>query len=327
MAKDLEGRIALVAGATRGSGRGTARMLGELGATVYCTGRNSRDAHSDQGYYAGRPETIEETAELVGAAGGVGIPVRVDHANETEVAALFRRVKKEHGRLDIAVNVLGGEVVTGFDRLWRIEYDAGRALFESWIWPHVLTARHAAPLMSRGGLMVEMVEGHTLGGYRGHFYFDLILVCMKRLAYALAEELGDRGVTSIAMTPGFMRTEGILDHFGATESNWLEIARTNPSARQFGFEGSETPAFVGRAIAAIAADPERARWNGGVYGSWQMADEYGFADVDGRRPHWGRFFEEGYPELVNGPTASGREWRVVERAPAATPEAVLSPTS
>jgi NAD(P)-dependent dehydrogenase (short-subunit alcohol dehydrogenase family) len=307
----LADRIAVVAGATRGSGRGTARMLGEQGATVYCTGRNSREARTDRGHYAGRPETIEETAELVSAAGGVGIPVRVDHANEAEVASFFRRVKKEHGRVDVLVNVLGGEVVMGFDKLWKIEYDAGRALFETWVWPHVITARHAAPLMAKGGLMVEMVEGHTLGGYRGHFYFDLILTCLKRLAYALAEELGPKGVTSIALTPGFMRTEGILDSFGATESNWREVARTNASARQFGFEGSETPAFVGRAIAAIAADPKRARWNGGVYGSWQMADEYGFTDVDGSRPHWWHYFSENFPQYVSAGPASGVRWEAV----------------
>ncbi len=309
--RPLAGKVALVAGATRGSGRGTARMLGESGATVICTGRNSRDARTDQGYYAGRPETIEETAELVTDAGGVGIALRVDHASEPEVAALFRRVKREHGALDVMVNVLGGEVVMGFDKLWKIGYEDGRRLFESWVWPHVLTTRYAAPLMAKDGLTVEMVEGHKLGGYRGHFYFDLILTCLKRLAYAMSEELAPKGVTSLAMTPGFMRTEGILDHFGATESNWREVAETNPSAKQFGFAGSETPCFVGRAIAAIAADPKRARWNGGLYGSWQMADEYGFTDVDGSRPHWGRFFEEGYPEMVNGETASGRRWELV----------------
>lgn len=307
----LAGRVAVVAGATRGSGRGTARMLGEAGATVYCTGRNSRDARRDLGHRAGRPETIEETAELVSAAGGVGIAVRVDHANEAEVAALFRRVKKEHGRVDVLVNVLGGEVVMGFEKLWKIDYDAGRALFESWVWPHVLTARHAAPLMAAGGLMVEMVEGHTLGGYRGHFYFDLVLTSLKRLAYALAEELGSKGVTSIALAPGFMRTEEILDHFGATEASWREVARTNATAKQFGFEGSETPAFVGRAIAAIAADPARARWNGGVYGSWQMSEEYGFSDVDGARPHWWKYFSEHFPQYVSTPPASGVRWEAI----------------
>ena len=315
MAKDasrpLAGKVALVAGATRGSGRGTARMLGEAGATVVCTGRNSREARADRGHYAGRPETIEETAELVTAAGGIGVALRVDHADEAEVAALFRRVKAEHGGLDVLVNVLGGEVAMGSERLWQIDYEAGRRLFESWVWPHVLTARHAAPLMKRAGLMVEMVEGHELGGYRGHFYFDLILTSLKRLAYALSEELASRQVTSVALAPGFMRTEGILDYFGATEANWREVAEANPSAKQFGFAGSETPCFVGRAIAAIAADPKRARWSGGLYGSWQMADEYGFTDLDGSRPHWGRFFEENYPGMANGATTTGRKWQLV----------------
>ena len=309
--RPLEGRVAVVAGATRGSGRGSARMLGELGATVYCTGRNSRAAPADQGHYAGRPETIEETAELVDAAGGVGIAVRVDHASEAEVAALFRRVKKEHGRVDVLVNVLGGEVVRGFGALSKIEYDAGRALFETWVWPHVLTARYAAPLMAKGGLFVEMVEGHTLGGYRGHFYFDLVLTSLKRLAYAMAEELGPKGVTALALAPGFMRTEDVLDHFGATESNWREVAETNPSAKQFGFAGSETPCFVGRAVAAIAADPTRARWSGGVYGSWQIAEEYGFSDVDGARPNWDAYFRAGWPSIAGATPASGRIWEVV----------------
>ena len=314
MATDLAGKVAVVAGATRGSGRGSARMLGERGATVYCTGRNSRAARAETGYRAGRPETIEETAELVTAAGGAGIAVRVDHANEAEVAALFRRVRKEHAHVDVLVNVLGGEVVRGFDTLWKIEYDAGRALFDSWVWPHVLTARYAAPLMAKGGLIVELVEGHALGGYRGHFYFDLVMTSLKRLAYALAEELGPKGVTSLAMTPGFMRTEEILDHFGATESNWLEVAETNPSAQQFGFAGSETPCFVGRAIAALAADPERARWNGGVYASWQMADEYGFRDIDGRSPHWGKYLAENFPQFAAAKPASGVSWETMRTA-------------
>ena len=330
--KPLAGKIAVVAGATRGAGRGIARMLGEAGATVYCTGRSSRGvAATHQHHYAGRPETIEETAEMVTAAGGEGIPVRVDHTVEADVAALFDRVRAERGRLDVLVNVL-----TGPESPWKpfLEQttEQGRALLEGWVWPHVLTCRHAAPLMveNRSGLIVEITEGDTLG-YSGGVFYDLAVASIKRLAYALAEELAPHGVTAVAVAPGFMRTEAILEHFGATAETWREVAATSAEARGFGFAGSETPCFVGRAVAALAADPHVARWSGGLFGSWTLSDAYGFVDVDGGRPHWGRYGAENFPQYFGPPTArTGRRWafeavpRPAEAEPAEPAAAVAS---
>lgn len=307
----LTGKVAVVAGATRGAGRGIARMLGEAGATVYCTGRSSRGKPSThRHHYAGRPETIEETAEMVDAAGGVGIPIRVDHTIEAEVAALFKRVRREQKRLDVLVNILTGSPVTSWSPFWKLALDKGRAMFDGWVWPHVVTCRHAVPLMvkQRSGLIVEIVEQDTIG-YHGQFFFDIFEVSLKRLAYALAEELASHGVSALAITPGFMRTEAILEQFGATEANWQEVAETNPEARRFGFGGSETPCFVGRAVAALAADPDVARWSGGLYSSWGLSEEYGFSDMDGARPHLGRYFAERFPEL-SAPPRTGITWQV-----------------
>lgn len=315
----LAGRIALVAGATRGAGRGVARMLGEAGATVYCTGRGSRSAPSAVGYHAGRPETVEETAALVEEAGGTGIPVRVDHAVEAEVAALVDRVRTEQGRLDLLVNVLGGPQVKDWRAFWELPLGAGRELLEGWVWPHVTTCRCVAPLMvaQRSGLIVEIVEGETIG-YRPPFYFDLVLTTLKRLAFALAEEMAPHGVSALAVAPGFMRTEQILDHFGATESTWREVAESSPEARGFGFAGSETPCFVGRAVASLAADPDVGRKSGGLYSSWTLSHEYGFTDVDGARPHWGRYLARNFPQFAGSETATGRGWEL-RSVPAAAP--------
>src|SRR5262249_3426023 len=227
--KPLEGKVALVAGATRGAGRGIARMLGEAGATVYCTGRSSRGRPNTSGHhYAGRPETIEETAEMVDAAGGVGIPVRVDHAVEAEVVDLFKRVKREKKRLDVLVNVLTGPPVTSWGPFWKQSLERGRAMFDGWVWPHVVTCRDAAPVMvpRKGGLIVEVVEQETIG-FHGQFFFDLFEATLKRIAYALAEELAPHGVCAVAITPGFMRTEAILEQFGVTEANWRDAAESN----------------------------------------------------------------------------------------------------
>ncbi len=285
--KPLDGQVAVVAGATRGAGRGIARMLGEAGAIVYCTGRSSRaQPNTSSHVHAGRPETIEETAEMVDATGGVGVPVRVDHNSETEVKGLFRRVAREQKRLDVLVNVITGSPVTSWGALWKQDVDPGRELFDSWIWPHIRTCRHALPLMvqSRGGLVVEVVEQDAIG-YHGSIYFDLFETALKRLAYAIAEEGAPQDVTALSITPGFMRTEAILQQFGATEENWRAVAESNAQAKRWGFIDSETPCFLGRAVAALAADTERARFSGGVYSSWELSQEYGFTDLDGSQPN------------------------------------------
>lgn len=316
----LEGTVALVAGATRGAGRGIARMLGEAGATVYCTGRSSRTRPNTSGHHhAGRPETIEETAELVDAAGGVGIPVRVEHANEAEVEALIRRVERERGRLEVLVNVLTGPPVESWKAFGKLPVAAGRAMFDAWVWPHVVTCRHAVPLMiaSKGRLIVEVVEQDAIG-YHGQFYFDLVETALKRVAFALAEEFAPRGISAVAITPGFLRTEAILDRFGVTEANWREAAEHNAEARRYGFINSETPCFVGRAVAALAADPDRSRWSGGVYSSWGLSEAYGFTDLDGRRPNiWATVAEE-FAGVV-GTRRAAVQWHLAPARPAEAP--------
>jgi NAD(P)-dependent dehydrogenase (short-subunit alcohol dehydrogenase family) len=317
-APDLKGRIALVAGATRGAGRGIARMLGEAGATVYCTGRSSRSKpNTSKHHYAGRPETIEETAEMVNAAGGVGIPVRVDHTVEAEVAALFKRVHAESKRLDVLVNILTGAPVTEWNSFWKLSTEKGRAMVDGWLWPHVITCWHAVPLMikQRSGLLAEIVEQEGVG-FHGQFYFDLFEVLLKRLSYDLAEELAPHGVSALAITPGFMRTEAILEQFGVTEANWRDAAENNARARSYGFAGSETPCFVGRAIACLAADAHLSGKSGGIYSSWELAEEYGFTDLDGSRPNMGRYMAEHFPKLMKGSPNTGRKWKICYKAAA-----------
>jgi NAD(P)-dependent dehydrogenase (short-subunit alcohol dehydrogenase family) len=282
--RDLSGRVAVVAGATRGAGRGIARMLGEAGAIVYCTGRSSRlQPNTSNHVNAGRPEKIEETAEMVTAAGGTGIPVRVDHTVEDEVATLFKRVGREQRRLDVLAIVMTGQPAT-----WKTFLDEspgdGRAFVESWIWPHIVTAWHAAKLMvtHRSGLIVELVEQDNVA-YHGAFYFDIMETLLKRLVFALANDLGKSGISAVAVGPGFMRTEAILAGFGVTEETWRD-ALSKPQAAAMGWGGSETPCFVGRAVAALAADANVARQNGGIYTARALADEYGFTDIDGGRP-------------------------------------------
>jgi NAD(P)-dependent dehydrogenase (short-subunit alcohol dehydrogenase family) len=235
----------------------------------------------------------------------------VDHTDESEVADLFKLVKKQSKRLDILVNVLTGSPVTSWDPFWKQSVDAGHAQFEGWIWPHVATCRHAVPLMvaRKSGLIVEIVEQTSIG-YHGQFYFDMFETALKRLAFALAEELAAHGVTALAISPGFLRTEAILDKFGVTEANWREAAETNAEAKRFGFINSESPCFVGRAVAAIAADPDRARWSGDVTSSWHLSEAYGFTDIDGSRPNIWPVVEAHYVGAAAIPHASHR-WELV----------------
>ena len=286
--KPLQGKVAVVAGATRGAGRGIATALGEAGATVYCTGRSVRGAIATEG----RTETIEETAERVTAAGGVGVPVRVDHLDEAQVKALFERVRREQGRLDVLVNdVWGGDPLVEWGKpFWEADAQQGLRMMRTAIDTHLVTARHGVPLMVEkgAGLVVEVTDGDT-GRYRGTLYYDLVKNALIRLANAMQEELRPRGVTALAVTPGFLRSEAMLDLFGVTEANWRDAAKANPD-----FIASETPLFVGRAVAALAADPNVAAKGGRVWASWTLSDEYGFADADGARPHWGRHWARTY---------------------------------
>ncbi len=283
----LEGRVAVVAGATRGAGRGIARALGEAGATVYCTGRSVRGRPPKDGVYAGRPETIEETADLVTDSGGRGVAVRVDHLVEEEVALLAERVRAEAKRLDVLVNDISEGVLYEWKPFHELSVPHGLTALRNGIHTHILTSRHLVPLMigsrrTAPGLVVEVTDGDTLD-YRGNIFYDLVKISVNRLAFAMAEELRKHRVASVAVTPGYMRTEYALDHYGVTEENWREAAKKDAN-----FLASETPLFVGRAVAALAADPDVMEKSGGVFGSWTLADEYGFADADGGRPHFGR---------------------------------------
>ena len=285
----LKGKVAVVAGATRGAGRGIACALGEAGATVYCTGRSIRGMPASG---ENRPETIEETAEMMAARGGVGIPVQVDHTVEEQVEALFARVKKEQGRLDVLVNdVWGGDALTEFGKpFWEVSLQNGRVMLERAVFSHIITSHYAAPLLmeTAPGLIVEITDGDSFT-YRGNIFYDLVKTSVIRLAFAMARELRKRKIACVALTPGFLRSEAMLEHFGVTEENWQEGAKKDPN-----FIASETPLYVGRAVAALAADPQVSKKSGRVFSSWDLAVEYGFTDVDGRQPHWGKHSEEKY---------------------------------
>jgi NAD(P)-dependent dehydrogenase (short-subunit alcohol dehydrogenase family) len=285
--KPLQGQVAVVAGATRGAGRAIAVTLGEAGATVYATGRSTRGNPAT----AGRPETIEETAELIAARGGMGIAVRVDHTREDEVQALFARVTREQdGRLDILVNDIwgGDELATWGKPFWEHSLRDGLLMQERAVRTHIITSHYGAPLLvaRRRGLIVEVTDG-TDYSYRGTLYYSLAKVSVIHLTAAMAEDLRSYGVTALAVTPGFLRSEAMLDHFGVTEANWREGAKKDPH-----FIASETPYFLGRAVAALAGDPQVAEKAGKTLASWDLAREYGFTDVDGRQPHWGEYFAE-----------------------------------
>ncbi len=287
----LAGKVALVAGATRGAGRGTAVALGEAGATVYCTGRTTRDRRSAYN----RAETIEETAEMVTAAGGHGIAAAVDHLNAADVEELIRRIDAEHGRLDILVNdVWGGENLIEWNTpLWEHNLDAGLKMLHGAVDTHLVTSHFALPLLIRrpGGLVVEMTDGtreYNTAHYRLSAFYDLAKSAVLRLAFSQAEELKPFGCTALALTPGWMRSEMMLEHYGVTEANWRDGAAINPHFAAI----SESPRFVGRAVAALAADPELHHRNGGSFSSGGLAREYGFTDVDGSQPDCWRYLTE-----------------------------------
>jgi NAD(P)-dependent dehydrogenase (short-subunit alcohol dehydrogenase family) len=278
----LRGHVAVVAGATRGAGRGIARALGESGATVYCTGRSVRGNPSPYK----RPETIEETAEMISDAGGTAIAVRVDHTVEREVEALFARVDKEHGRLDVLVNSIAGEepMMGHWGSFWTADLTNGDAVFRQALLSHFITAKHAAQLMvrARRGLIVEVTESDILMA-GGNPMSQTVKLSLKTFALEMAAELEPHRVAAVAITPGFLRSESMLQHFGVTEANWREGGKKDSN-----FLNSESPLFVGRAVAALAADRNVLRRSGQLWSSWELARAYRFTDADGRRPDWGK---------------------------------------
>ncbi|MFF4802946.1 SDR family oxidoreductase [Streptomyces sp. NPDC001351] len=290
MSQPLKGKVALVAGATRGAGRGIAVELGATGATVYVTGRTTRAQRSEYD----RPETIEDTADLVTEAGGRGIAVPTDHLDPAQVRTLVDRIADEQGRLDVLVNdIWGGENLFAWDRpLWEHDLDDGLRLLRLAVETHAITSHHALPLLLRhpGGLVVEVTDGtaeYNRDTYRVSFFYDLAKASVLRMAFALAHELGPRGATALALTPGWLRSEIMLDQFGVREDNWRDALERVPH-----FAISETPHYVGRAVAVLAADPEVARWNGASLSSGSLAQEYGFTDLDGSRPDAWRYLVE-----------------------------------
>ena len=288
--KSLAGKVALVAGATRGAGRQIAVRLGEAGATVYATGRSTRAHRSEMN----RPETIEETAELVTEAGGTGIAVAVDHLDRERVAGLARRIDDEQGRLDVLVNdVWGGDPLTTWNKpIWEQDLDQGFRLLRLAVESHMITSHHALPLLIRtpGGLAVEIGDGTTeynAANYRLSPFYDLAKWSVNRLAFIWSRELAEHGGTAVALTPGWLRSEMMLEHYGVTEENWRDACAKEPH-----FAISESPAYVGRAVAALAADTDRARWNGKSVSSGELARVYGFTDLDGSRPDAWRYLVE-----------------------------------
>ena len=303
-ARPLEGRVAVVAGATRGAGRGIAMMLGEAGATVYCTGRSVRGKPASG---RKRPETINETAALVSKHGGTGIAVQVDHTVELQVTKLFARVRREHGRLDVLVNdIWGGDDLTQWGTpFWQLDMRKGKTMLQRAIWAHLLTSRHGVPLMveAKRGLVVEITDGDK-PGWRGNLFYDLAKTGAIRLAYSMAADLKDSGVTVVAVTPGYLRSEAMLAKFGVSEDNWRDYVKKDRH-----FAESETPWFVGRAVAALAADPNVGAKSGKVYASWTLAREYLFSDQDGTRPDWGRHFDAEIARILDAGGARNDEER------------------
>ena len=291
MTKPLDGKVAVVAGATRGAGRGIACMLGEAGAAVFCTGRSIRGQLSTKG----RPETINDTARMVTEHGGEGIAVQVDHMVPEQVRALFERVAAEKGRLDILVNNVNGDDLYEWKSFWKLSLENGFRSVERGVNSHLLTTHAALPLMlkRKSGLIVGITDQ---GG--GTFFYGFVKQSVMRIAELLAPELIPHGITAVSVTPGYLRSEAVLEHHGVEESNWRDAIQKDPF-----FAASETPFFVGRAIAAIAADRRAILKTGSLLTSGQLAEEYGFTDIDGTRPNlaggvWESLMDEGWQKVV-----------------------------
>ena len=301
MTTSLAGKVALVAGATRGAGRGIAVQLGAAGATVYVTGRTTGSRRSEMD----RPETIEETAALVDKAGGHGIAIQVDHLVPDEVRALVNRIEKEQGRLDVLVNDIWGATRMEWNKtVWESNLNYGLHTLRLAVDTHAITSHFAIPLLIEkpGGLVVEVTDGtdeYNASHYRVSFFYDLAKAAVNRMAFALAHELEPYGATAVSLSPGWLRSEQMLEAYGVTESSWMEATKVSPH-----FAISESPAFVGRAVAALAQDSKVARWNGKSLSSGQLAKIYGFTDLDGSQPDAWRYVTEvqdaGKPADVTG---------------------------
>ena len=301
MEKSLAGKVALVAGSTRGAGRGIAVQLGAAGATVYVTGRTTRSSSSEMN----RPETIEHTAALVDQAGGRGIAVRVDHLVPEDVRDLIARIERETGALHVLVNDIFGATRMEWNKtVWESDLEYGLHLLRLGIDTHAITSHFALPLMIKrpGALVVEVNDGTTeynSTNYRVSFFYDLVKSAVNRMAFSLGHELRPHQGTAVSLTPGWLRSEAMLDAYAVTESTWRDA-----TVRQPHFAISESPAFVGRAVAALAGDPDVARWNGMSLSSGQLAKVYGFTDLDGSQPDAWRYMVEvqdaGKPADVTG---------------------------
>lgn len=291
---DLAGRVALVAGGTRGAGRAIAQELGQAGAIVYCTGRSTTQRPSDYG----RSETIEETAQLINVAGGTAYGLVVDHLDSSAVAAVVERIDRQQGRLDILINDIGGEAYVQFGvPLWKYDLEAGMRLFDTGFTTHLNTSHAALELLIRqsGGLVVEVTDGtrsYNSSHYRDTVFLDVTKTAVDRLAYAVGDEIAPYGGTAISASPGWLRSEMMLDGFSVTEQTWREAAEANrgePEALPpYEFVISESPIMLARGIAALAADPRRATWNTRSASSFELAQHYDLTDIDGSRPDaWG----------------------------------------